>query len=91
MCGFFFGFECDSDGKSYKDRSKVVCKKCFVKMPYTTCTTNMSSHIKRFHYEDRHGKIKGGPSAQLNLHTTLEEEQLYHLIPSMEKIFQGPL
>ena len=75
----FFGFESESDGKSYKDRSKVVCNRCFIKMPYTTCTTNMSSHINRYHYEDRHGKIQGGTGAQLTLQKTLERRSVVSL------------
>ena len=67
----FFGFEADED-LSYKDKTKVVCKKCGVRLPYSTCTTNMSAHINRYHYEEKHGlstsdKNIGGPAAQLTI------------------------
>ena len=68
----FLGFQSDNDGKSYKDRSKVVSNKCCIKMPYTASTTNMSRDINRYHYEDRHEKIQWGPGAQLTLQKTLE-------------------
>lgn len=72
LCGVFFGFEADED-QSYKDKSKVVCKTCGMKLPYSTCTTNMSAHINRYHYEEKHGnsvssdKKIGGPAAQLTI------------------------
>ena len=39
----------------------------------------MSSHINRYHYEDRHGKIQRGPGAQLTLQKILERKTVVSL------------
>ena len=83
----FFGFESDGKG-GYKDKNKVTCRKCKVKMNYTTCTTNMRSHINRFHYEEKHGKpnrTTGGPGAQLTIFDAMTRKSSFSLTSSRGK------
>lgn len=56
-----FGFYETDDGRTL-DKEYAICKNCFAKVKYNSNTTNLQSHLVRYHGELLSGDKKGKPS-----------------------------